>query len=79
MMAAEPTELLLLMGVVELDENTSAGAPDFKEGVKHKRGGRAAKQCIAVAVERENGHKWEASLAFCTSAEDEHEVRRTAF
>jgi len=33
------------------------GRPRFKEGVKHKGGGGTAKQCIAVAVEREGSVK----------------------
>ena len=57
MMAAVPTELPLLMGVVELDEKYLGGRPRFKEGVKHKGGNGTAKQCIAVAVEREGSVK----------------------
>lgn len=57
MMAAVPTELPLLMGVVELDEKYLGGRPRFKEGVKHKGGSGTAKQCIAVAVEREGSVK----------------------
>ena len=57
MMAAVPTELPLLMGVVELDEKYLGGRPRFQEGVKHKGGGGTAKQCIAVAVEREGSVK----------------------
>jgi len=53
MMAAVPTELPLLMGVVELDEKYLGGRPRFQEGVKHKGGNGTSKQCIAVAVERE--------------------------
>jgi transposase-like protein len=57
MMAAVPTELPLLMGVVELDEKYLGGSPRFQEGVKHKCGSGTAKQCIAVAVEREGSVK----------------------
>ena len=57
MMAAVPTELPLLMGVVELDEKYLGGRPRFQEGVKHKGGSGTAKQCIAVAVEREGSVK----------------------
>jgi hypothetical protein len=57
MMAAVPTELSLLMGVVELDEKFLGGRPRFQEGVKHKGGNGTAKQCIAVAVEREGAVK----------------------
>ena len=57
LMAAVPTELPRLMGVVELDEKYLGGKPRFKEGVKHKGGGGTSKQCIAVAVEREGSVK----------------------
>ena len=57
MMAAVPTELPLLMGDVELDEKYLGGRPRFQEGVKHKGGNGTAKQCIAVAVEREGSVK----------------------
>lgn len=57
LMAAVPTELPQLMGVVELDEKYLGGRPRFKEGVKHKGGKGTAKQCIAVAVEREGSVK----------------------
>ena len=57
MMAAVPTELPLLTGVVELDEKYLGGRPRFQEGVKHKGGSGTAKQCIAVAVEREGSVK----------------------
>ena len=57
MMAMVPTELPRLMGVVELDEKYLGGRPRFKEGVKHKGGHGTAKQCIAVAVEREGSVK----------------------
>ncbi len=53
MMASVPAELPLLMGVVELDEKYLGGRPRFQKGVKHKCGKGTAKQCIAVAVERE--------------------------
>ena len=53
LMAAVPTELPQLMGVVELDEKYLGGRPRYQEGVKHKGGKGTAKQCIAVAVERE--------------------------
>ena len=45
------------MGVVELDEKYLGGRPRFQEGVKHKGGNGTAKQCIAVAVEREGSVK----------------------
>jgi len=57
MMAAVPTELPRLMGVVELDEKYLGGSPRFQKGVKHKGGHGTAKQCIAVAVEREGAVK----------------------
>ena len=57
MMALVPTELPLLMGVVELDEKYLGGRPRFQEGVKHKGGKGTAKQCIAVAVERKGSVK----------------------
>jgi len=57
MMTAVPNELPLLMGVVELDEKYLGGKPRFQEGVKHKGGSGTAKQCIAVAVEREGAVK----------------------
>ena len=57
MMALVPTELPRLMGVVELDEKYLGGRPRFQEGVKHKGGKGTAKQCIAVAVEREGSVK----------------------
>lgn len=57
MMAAVPTEPPLLMGVVELDEKYLGGRPRFQEGVKHKGGKGTAKQCVAVAVEREGAVK----------------------
>ena len=57
MMASVPTELPYLMGVVELDEKYLGGRPRFQEGVKHKGGKGTAKQCIAVAVEREGSVK----------------------
>jgi hypothetical protein len=57
MMAFVPTELPRLMGVVELDEKYLGGRPRFQEGVKHKGGKGTAKQCIAVAVEREGSVK----------------------
>jgi transposase-like protein len=52
LMAAVPTPSHL-KGVVELDEKYLGGKPRFQHGVKHKRGHGTAKQCIAVAVERE--------------------------
>jgi transposase-like protein len=57
MMTSVPTELPLLLGVVELDEKYLGGSPRFQEGVKHKCGKGTAKQCIAVAVEREGSVK----------------------
>lgn len=57
MMAVVPTELPRLMGIVELDEKYLGGRPRFQEGVKHKGGKGTAKQCIAVAVEREGSVK----------------------
>jgi transposase-like protein len=57
MMALVPTELPRLMGIVELDEKYLGGSPRFQEGVKHKCGKGTAKQCIAVAVEREGSVK----------------------
>jgi transposase-like protein len=57
MMAAVPSELPFLMGVVELDEKYLGGRPRFQEGVKHKGGKGTAKQCIAVAIERKGSVK----------------------
>lgn len=57
MMSSVPAELPLLLGVVELDEKYLGGRPRFQEGVKHKCGKGTAKQCIAVAVEREGSVK----------------------
>jgi len=56
-MAAVPTELPLLMGVVELDEKYLGGRPRFQRSLKHKGGHGTAKQCVAVALEREGSVK----------------------
>lgn len=53
LMASVSAEIPLLQGTVELDEKYLGGAPRYQEGVKHKRGKGTAKQCIAVAVERQ--------------------------
>jgi hypothetical protein len=53
LMTSVSAEIPLLQGTVELDEKYLGGAPRYQEGVKHKRGKGTAKQCIAVAVERE--------------------------
>jgi transposase-like protein len=53
LMASVTAEVPLLQGTVELDEKYLGGSPRFQEGVTHKRGKGTAKQCIAVAVERE--------------------------
>jgi transposase-like protein len=53
LMASVSAEAPLLQGTVELDEKYLGGAPRYQEGVKHRRGKGTAKQCIAVAVERE--------------------------